>query len=134
MAIFNFIVSMCPTSQQILVRIWRTNQYHWFVPTDANDCLRRQANTDTIKLKNIYVLSRNYDVLWALFCTLGAAVTLGVINLCQIVFYGDGTGFTLLYANGAADTAGLAGNTYVFTLVLRVAGNCLWCAVRNKFD
>ena len=125
---------MCPTSQQIVVRIWRTNQYHWFVPTDANDCLRRQANTDTIKSKNIFVLSRNYNFLWTLLGTLAATVTLGIINSCQIIFHCDGTGFTLLDTNRTADTAGLAGNTYILALVLRVAGHCLWCLVRNKLD
>ena len=80
------------------------------------------------------MLSRNYNFLWALLGTLTASVTLGVVNLCQIIFHGDGTGFTLLYANGATDTTGLAGNTYVLTLILGVAGNRFWRPVRNKFD
>ena len=45
---FEIPISKCPTSQQIVVRIWRTNQYYWFVPTDTNDCLRRQANTEIV--------------------------------------------------------------------------------------
>ena len=73
-------------------------------------------------------------MLRALLCALAAAVTLFVINLCQIVLYGNGTGFALLGTNHTADTTGLAGYADILALVLGVAGNCLWCFVRNDFD
>ena len=51
--IFELTVSKCPTSQPIGVRLWRANNVFLFVSTEADDCRRRQANTDTVSYKNI---------------------------------------------------------------------------------
>ena len=51
---FEITISKCPASQQIVVRVWRTTNLFWFVPTDTNDCLRRQMNTEIVTQNSFF--------------------------------------------------------------------------------
>ena len=73
-------------------------------------------------------------MLRTLLCTLAATGTLGVINVRQIVFHGNGTCFTLLRTNHAADTARLAGSLDILALILGAAAHEGSGCIRNQLN